>query len=359
MSASALAIALTLGACQRNDQENAADRQGSQTAEAPGAAGTTTPVAEQSATEAAFSAEAVDAATFNEAAAAGAERTPAVLRAQVLLDRLRFSPGVIDGTMGENVRQAVAAFEEANGLQVDGQLDQAMFAKLVELDSQPVLAEYTLTEADVRGPYVETIPDDLEAQGRLPALSYTSPLEALAERFHMTEEALQALNPNVDFRRAGGRIQVANVGNPGLPEAVQLIEVDKAEKAVKVYGANRKLIAFYPATIGSSTLPTPEGSMTVKGVAPEPDYTFDPKKINSGAADKLVKVAAGPNNPVGSVWIDLTKDTYGIHGTPEPRLIGKSASSGCVRLTNWDAEELASTVKPGVKVVFVGSGQAA
>ena len=347
---SPLALILTLAACEGTDQENVADRDDAEArAEAPAAA--TEPAPMPNATP--IERGAVDAASFSTDAASSTDRTPAILRAQVLLDRARFSPGVIDGTMGENVRQAIAAFERANDLPVDGVLDEAVFNKLTELDREPALTEYAITDADLRGPYVETIPDTLEAQGKLPALSYTGPLEALAERFHMTEEALQALNPNVDFRRAGQTIVVANVGNPGLPEAVQLIEVDKAEKAVRVYGADRKLLAFYPATIGSSALPTPGGDMKVKGVAPDPDYTFDPKKINSGKADKIVKVAAGPNNPVGAVWIDLTKDTYGIHGTPEPRTIGKSASSGCVRLTNWDAEELASTVKPGVRVVFL------
>jgi lipoprotein-anchoring transpeptidase ErfK/SrfK len=350
---SPLALSLALAACSGADQENVADRQTgeTQTAEAPAAAGTTAPVAPAGVQP--LDRGAVDAASFSSDAATTTDRTPAVLRAQVLLDRARFSPGVIDGTMGENVRQAIAAFERANNLPVDGQLDEAVFNKLTQADPQPALTEYTITDADLRGPYVETIPDDLEAQGKLTALGYTGPLEALAERFHMTEEALQALNPNVDFRRAGQTILVANVGNPGLPSAVELIEVDKTERAVRVYGAGKKLLAFYPATIGSSTLPSPTGDMKVKGVAPDPDYTFDPKKINSGKADKVVKVAAGPNNPVGAVWIDLTKDTYGIHGTPEPRLIGKSASSGCVRLTNWDAEELASQVKPGVRVVFV------
>jgi lipoprotein-anchoring transpeptidase ErfK/SrfK len=138
-----------------------------------------------------------------------------------------------------------------------------------------------------------------------------------------------------------------------------VIEVDKAEKAVRVYGADRKLLAFYPATIGSSTLPTPSGDMKVKGRGSRARLHLRSEEDQFGKADKVVKVKPGPNNPVGSVWIDLTKDTYGIHGTPEPRLIGKRSSSGCVRLTNWDAEELASQVKPGVRVVFLGGGAAA
>ena len=298
-----------------------------------------------------FSPQDVDRATFSPEAAASSERTPAVLRAQVLLDRARFRPGVIDGVMGENVRQAIAAFEAANGLDVDGQLDQAVFDKLTETDSRPVLIEHTLTADDVAGPFVQNIPGDLEAQSKLPALSFTSVEEKLGERFHMTPELLRALNPDAKFA-AGEKIRVADTGVGELGQVAK-IEVDKSEVAVKAYDAAGKLIAFYPATIGSETLPTPDGSMTVKAVAPRPDYTYDPKKLNSGKADKVLNIKPGPNNPVGEVWIDLTKETYGIHGTPEPQLIGKRSSSGCVRLTNWDARELSKAVKPGVPVVFV------
>jgi lipoprotein-anchoring transpeptidase ErfK/SrfK len=255
--------------------------------------------------------------------------------------------------MGENVRQAVAAFEAANGLDVDGQLDEAVFAKLTELDGRPVLTEYTLTEEDVRGPFVESIPSDLEGQAGLERLAYTSPAEAIGEKFHMTPELLQTLNPGADLGKAGTRIVVADI-NPGkLETQVARIEVDKSESAVKAFDGSGKLLAFYPATIGSDVLPSPEGDLTVTGVAPNPDYTYDPERITQKKADRKLTIKPGPNNPVGLVWIDLSKDTYGIHGAPEPHLIGKRSSSGCVRLTNWDAQELASAVKPGVKVTFV------
>jgi lipoprotein-anchoring transpeptidase ErfK/SrfK len=329
--------ALAAGACERTDRENTSDRAAAQ---AP-------------AGNSAFSREAVDAAQFSAEAAASQERTAAVLRAQVLLDRARFSPGVIDGKPGENVRQAIAAFEEAYRLPVDGQLDAAVFQKLTQLDSRPALAEYEITAADVAGPFIAAVPEELEDKGALPAMSYTSALELLAEKFHATEELLQTLNPGVDFARAGTRIVVPDLGDDQLPGAVALIEVNRAEREVRVYDAQKKLLAFYPATIGSDVLPTPSGSLKVTGVAPEPDYTFDPAKLNWEGAKRKVVVKPGPNNPVGSVWIDLDKPTYGIHGTDEPRFIGKTASHGCVRLTNWDAEELASQVKPGVPVRFL------
>ncbi len=339
--------ALALAACG-GDQENASDRSGASPAPAQAQA-----PAAPTAAQGGMQRQAVDAAAFTQDVANSAERSPAILRAQVLLDRARFSPGVIDGTMGENVRQAIAAFEKANGLQVDGQLDEAVFQKLTQVDPTPVLADYTITDADVKGPFIQAVPDDLTEKGKLPAMSYTSPLELLAERFHATEELLQTLNPGVDFAKAGAKIVVPHVRTDALPGAVKLIEVNKAEREVRVYGENRQLLAFYPATIGSDVLPTPSGNLKVTAVARNPDYTFDPAKLNWDGAKTKVNVKPGPNNPVGAVWIDLSKPTYGIHGTDNPRTIGKTESHGCVRLTNWDALQLASQVKAGVPVNFI------
>jgi lipoprotein-anchoring transpeptidase ErfK/SrfK len=346
-------ILLAAVACERQDRENASDQSGKAPAQAAAPAAPSAPV------QTAMSREAIEAAAFTAEAAVSQEATPVFLRAQILLDRTKFSPGVIDGRPGENTRQAIAAFEAESNLPVDGQLDEAVFQRLTQIDARPVLTEYQISQQDVAGPFVETIPEKYEDMAKLKTLAYSSPLELLAEKFHMTPEMLQQLNPNVDFTRAGQTITVAALGNDQLQGDIAEIVVDKGERAVRVMGAGGQLLAFYPATIGSDVLPSPEGAMKVRAVAPEPTYTFDPKRLNWEGAKSKVTVAAGPNNPVGSVWIDLSKDTYGIHGTPEPRYVGKRPSHGCVRLTNWDAEELASRIKPGVSVRFVEGGGAA
>jgi lipoprotein-anchoring transpeptidase ErfK/SrfK len=186
-------------------------------------------------------------------------------------------------------------------------------------------------------------------------VGYARPSEALAERFHMDEDTLRALNPGADFGRAGAVIVVAQVGAVDLPR-VDHIEVDKAHAAVRAYDKAGTEIAFMPATVGSTDRPSPSGTHKVKGVARNPKYTYDPKKLTWGPKDqgKFV-VPSGPNNPVGAVWIDLDAPSYGLHGTPEPKEIGKTASHGCVRMTNWDALQLAAAVRPGVVVRFINS----
>ena len=172
----------------------------------------------------------------------------------------------------------------------------------------------------------------------------------------MDQDLLKALNPDVDFSKAGTKILVTAPMATPLPQ-VERIEVDKAEKELRAYDAAGRLVALYPATVGSSDMPTPAGEWEVLSVHSDPVWNYDPAKLNFGdkSAGKLT-IPAGPNNPVGVVWIDLSKDTYGIHGTAEPDTIGKTASHGCVRLTNWDAKTLGAAVHKGTKVVFVGPG---
>ncbi len=275
---------------------------------------------------------------------------PEIIRAQILLDRARFSPGIIDGFGGENTRQAVAAFEEANDLPVDGELDAQVFARLTQA-AGAVLIDHVITAEDLAGPFVGPLPTSLEAMAELETLAYATPLEALAERFHVSEGLLAALNPGVDFSRAGQTIVVPSVSAQPLPDVTRIV-VDKGESSLRAYGADGALLAFYPATIGSTERPAPTGTVTVVAIAPEPNYTYDPSRVSYDRGDRRIVVPAGPNNPVGSVWIDLSRDTYGIHGTPDPSKIAKTQSNGCVRLTNWSAEQLAASVKRGVEVVF-------
>ena len=274
-----------------------------------------------------------------------------MIRLQILLDRSAFSPGQIDGLHGENTRQAIAAYREAKNLGSGDVADAALLQSLTSADAGPVTQDYVLTTADVSGPFSPPPSEDLKAQAAA-GTNYSTALERIAERFHVSESLLQTLNPGVDFRTAGARIMVPVLNMTPLG-AVARIEVDKREKAVRAYDASDTLIAFYPATIGSGDNPSPSGEVKVNGVARAPDYTYDPSKLSYGPGGDKVIVPAGPNNPVGAVWIDLDRPSYGIHGTPNPTKIGKSASHGCVRLTNWDAQQLAAAVKPGVMVRFL------
>ncbi len=273
-----------------------------------------------------------------------------ILAAQVMLDRERHSPGVIDGRDGGNTRRAVAAFEKANGLDVDGRIDPEMMRLLKERQQEPLLQDYRIAQDDIAN--LIELPEGMEEQSEIESLGFETALEALAEKFHMSQGLIERLNPGVDFGVVGTTIRVVVPGSNEGIDKVARIEIDKSASELRALDAGGKLVASYPATIGSDTFPSPSGTMEVRAVAAAPKYYFDPKGRSWGP-DKRLTIAAGPNNPVGSTWIDLTKEGYGIHGTPDPRLIGKTPSHGCVRLTNWDAQELSRAVAAGTTVIFV------
>lgn len=284
------------------------------------------------------------------ASAAGAQTAEdPIVEAQVLLDRAFHSPGTIDGMMGGNTRRAIRAFERAQGLPVDGELDEAVVARLRSMSSGPLVETYEIQAADVAD--LVTVPSTMEAQAELPNLGFETAREALAEKFHMSQSFLASLNPGADFA-AGTTIRVVRPGTTSLSAKVARVEIDTGASELRALDAEGRLVASYPASIGSARFPSPSGSMEVRAIAATPKYYFDPSGRDWGP-DKALTIAAGPNNPVGSTWIDLTKEGYGIHGTPDPRLIGKTSSHGCVRLTNWDAAELSRAVAAGTVVVFV------
>lgn len=281
----------------------------------------------------------------------GKGQFPVYAKAQILLDRGHSSPGVIDGTSGRNMLKAISAFEYMQGLPVDGILDADVWARLKQFDTTPVMQTYTLTEADIKGPYAKSIPHDYAEQAKMKGLYYTSVVEMLGERFHMDENFIRALNPNKDFNKVGEQILVADPG-PADTRPLSLLIAHKGASQLYGFDENNKMIVAFPATIGSNDTPSPSGTVKIRAIAANPWYGYNPKNFIQGKNLKPLSLPPGPNNPVGTMWIALSKPSYGIHGTPQPAKIDKTRSHGCVRLTNWDAESLALRIKPGVPVQF-------
>jgi lipoprotein-anchoring transpeptidase ErfK/SrfK len=287
-----------------------------------------------------------------------------ILATQVALDRSGFSPGEIDGKAGRNLQRALAAFQQSHQLPATGRMDDRTWKELATTGGDvPPLVEYAITDADVAGPFTPEIPPKLPDQAALDALNYRTPVEALGERFHSSPALLQQLNPGANFQRAGERLMVPNVtsSSGATPSSAEgsspgsniTVGVTKSTSALTIEDSSGRILFHAPVTSGSTHDPLPIGTWKVTGVQRNPKFHYNPELFwDATPGDRKATLQPGPNNPVGIVWIDLSKPHYGIHGTPEPSNIGHVESHGCVRLTNWDAGRAAQWVKPGTKVVF-------
>ncbi|MFN6935338.1 MAG: L,D-transpeptidase family protein [Tsuneonella sp.] len=335
-----------------------------------------------------------------------------IMQAQVVLDRQGFGPGVIDGEMGMSTTNALEGYQEANGLVVTGELDTETKAKLDQWKNIPATRVVRIP-ADWGTLDFAKVAEDAEDQAKMERLGYETLDEKLAERFHTTVDVLKMLNPGgkpagspgtvatgaatatpgpsptatpsgagtsdsappPSVFAAGQIIRVPNIGGdriaPGAvddpdwqqtlvslgvgteqPE-VDKIVVSKSGSTLKAYDEAGKLVALFTVSSGSSRFPLPLGNWKINGKAPNPPFTYDPRVLGNNDDSGKQQLPPGPNSPVGVIWIDLSKEHYGIHGTPDPETIGRAQSSGCVRLTNWDAARLAQMVDASTKVEFI------
>lgn len=281
---------------------------------------------------------------------------PSVLRVQILLDRSNFSPGIMDAKWGKNTEKAVYWLQKSQGMPANGQVDQQTYQKLLELAGNPdrFISEHKLTEKDVSGPFVK-IPADIYEKEKLECMCFETLEEKLSEMFHSSPALLKQLNPKAALNdlKAGDTIMVPNVTakEGSQNKDVARIVVSDGGKYVHGLDSQGKLVVHYPSTLGSKYNPSPEGDYKVTAIARDPTWHYQPQLLGKGEG-KTAMIPPGPNNAVGVIWMALSKPHFGIHGTNAPETIGYTTSSGCIRLTNWDATDLGGRIEKGTPVEF-------
>jgi lipoprotein-anchoring transpeptidase ErfK/SrfK len=296
------------------------------------------------------------------------------MQAQVALDKAGFSPGVIDGKSGTSLRRALSGFQTSRGLSVSGKIDDVTLKALGAGDPASAVSTVQIAPEDIAGPFTNPIPKEPADQARLPCLCYRTALEKLSEHYHTTPATLIALNSPDTPLKVGQAIKVpaavpasrdyAGVKDEGWrrtlsdlgvdakqPQGDKVV-VDKSDGVLRVFSGD-KVVAQFPVTMGSQHDPLPIGSWKIRGFSYNPKFHYNPDLFwDAKPGDEKATLPAGPNGPVGVIWMDLSKEHYGIHGTPEPQTIGRTESHGCIRMTNWDAARLSLIVKPGTPAIF-------
>ena len=283
---------------------------------------------------------------------------PAVLRLEILLDRAHFSCGEIDGRYGQNLKNAIEAYQLANQLSVDGVVGPSTW-QLLNQDSADAVIEHTISAEDIAGPFDKNIPTDWVARSKLKGMYYASPLQEFTGKYHATEALLRRLNPGQSFDSVGQEILVPNVITPRAGRAASVVVTGLATKdpvraaSVEALDSAGKVLFYATANIGGAHDPLPVGKWKVTDIVHNPWYNYNPNLFwDADDANAKVKIPPGPNGPVGVVWIGISKPHYGLHGASDPGLIGRTHSDGCVRMTNWDALELAKLVGVGTPVIM-------
>lgn len=318
-----------------------------------------------------------DATAKDASGKAGSPRTGvdlSVLHVQVILDKLGFGPGVLDGKGGQSLTAALKGFQDSRGLQATGKVDSATLRALYPYRGWRPTKTLALSAEVLRGPFTNPFPKEPEEQAKQPGLYYKNVMEALSERFHTTPDTLMTLNspdtkltpgamivfPNAlplsrDYKvtDAAWRATLNSLNVSAEQPVAAKVVVDKSDGVLRVYDDQERMVAQFPATMGSKHDPLPIGTWKITAVAHNPKFHYNPDLFwDAKATDEKATIPPGPNNSVGVVWIDLSKEHYGIHGTPAPETIGRAESHGCVRLSNWDAARLAQMVKGGIPAIF-------